>query len=63
VVEPWAAVICGLVSAPFVVFGDDLMDRLQIDDPAQVREEIVKTAVTGFIGLMKGWVLHFQMVC
>eukprot|EP00798_Chlamydomonas_sp_ICE-L_P027340 gene27340-biopygen3185 len=34
VVEPWAATICGLLAAPSVVYGDVLMDRLQIDDPA-----------------------------
>mmetsp|Transcript_13091 Transcript_13091/g.32025 ORF Transcript_13091/g.32025 Transcript_13091/m.32025 type:complete len:322 (-) Transcript_13091:129-1094(-) len=34
VVEPWAALLCGLVAGVLAVYGEDLLDWLQIDDPA-----------------------------
>ncbi|GAX83671.1 hypothetical protein CEUSTIGMA_g11096.t1 [Chlamydomonas eustigma] len=34
VVEPWAAIICGVIAAPCVVYGEVLQEWLQIDDPA-----------------------------
>ena len=30
VVEPWAAIICGVFAAPMVVFGEVLLDRLKV---------------------------------
>lgn len=33
IITPWAAIICGAVSAPIYLYGDALMERLQIDDP------------------------------
>ncbi|MEW5304700.1 MAG: hypothetical protein WDW36_007293 [Sanguina aurantia] len=33
VVEPWAAVICGVVAAPCYVYGEVLMEHLRVDDP------------------------------
>jgi ammonia channel protein AmtB len=33
VIEPWAGIIAGAVSAPIYLYGDELMDYLQIDDP------------------------------
>jgi Amt family ammonium transporter len=32
-VDPWAAVVVGLVAAPVVLFGVELLDKLHIDDP------------------------------
>ena len=32
-VEPWAAIIIGLVAGAVIVFGVELLDRLRIDDP------------------------------
>ncbi|KAG1673174.1 hypothetical protein FOA52_015285 [Chlamydomonas sp. UWO 241] len=34
VVEPWAAVICGAIAAPCVVYGEQLLIRFKVDDPA-----------------------------
>ncbi|MCH7699295.1 MAG: ammonium transporter [Chloroflexi bacterium] len=45
VVEPWAAVIIGLIAAPVVIFGIEGLDRLGIDDP------IGAVAVHGFAGI------------
>ncbi|MEW5318528.1 MAG: hypothetical protein WDW38_009744 [Sanguina aurantia] len=33
VVEPWAAIICGVVAAPCYVYGEVLMEHLRVDDP------------------------------
>ena len=33
VIAPWAAVICGGLAAPVFVYGEDLLERLHIDDP------------------------------
>ncbi|KAL6751395.1 putative ammonium transporter [Haematococcus lacustris] len=54
VVEPWAAVLCGSLSAPWVVLGDDLMDRLQIDDPCQAFPMHGMAGIWGmlFVGLL-----------
>ena len=32
-VEPWAAVVIGVVAGAIIVFGVDMLDRLRIDDP------------------------------
>jgi len=35
VVTPWAAVVCGIVAAPVIVYGEVLMEWLKIDDPVR----------------------------
>ena len=32
-VDPWAAVVIGLIAGPIIVFGVELLDNLKIDDP------------------------------
>ena len=45
VVDPWAALVIGLIAAPVVIFGIEGLDRLRIDDP------IGAVAVHGFAGV------------
>ena len=45
VVDPWAAIVIGLIAAPIVIFGIEALDRLRIDDP------IGAVAVHGFAGI------------
>jgi Amt family ammonium transporter len=45
VVDPWAAVLIGLIAAPIVIFGIEALDRVGIDDP------IGAVAVHGFAGI------------
>ena len=45
VVEPWAAVVIGLVAAPIIVGGVAGLDRLRIDDP------VGAVSVHGFAGI------------
>lgn len=33
VVEPWAALICGAVAGVIYIYGEQLMEKLEIDDP------------------------------
>jgi len=35
VVEPWAAVVCGVVASFIAIYGDVLMEKLKIDDPVR----------------------------
>jgi len=35
VVTPWAAVVCGVVAAPVLVYGEVAMEMLKIDDPVR----------------------------
>jgi Amt family ammonium transporter len=44
-VDPWAAVIIGLIAAPIVIFGIEALDRLGIDDP------VGAVSVHGFAGV------------
>ena len=44
-VDPWAAVIIGLVAAPIVIFGIEMLDRLGVDDP------VGAISVHGFAGV------------
>ena len=44
VVDPWAAILIGLIAAPIVMFGIEALDRVGIDDP------IGAVAVHGFAG-------------
>ncbi len=45
VVDPWAAVVIGLIAAPIVIFGIEALDRARVDDP------IGAVAVHGFAGV------------
>jgi Amt family ammonium transporter len=45
VIDPWAAVVIGLIAAPIVIFGIEGLDRLKIDDP------IGAVTVHGFAGV------------
>jgi Amt family ammonium transporter len=45
VVDPWAAVVIGLVAAPIVLIGVEGLDRLKVDDP------VGAVSVHGFAGL------------
>ena len=45
VVDPWAAILIGLIAAPIVMFGIEALDRVRIDDP------IGAVAVHGFAGV------------
>ncbi len=44
-VDPWAAVIIGLVAAPIVIFGIEALDRIGVDDP------VGAISVHGFAGV------------
>ncbi len=44
-VDPWAAVVIGLVAAPVVLFGVELLDKLKVDDV------VGAVSVHGFCGL------------
>ena len=43
-VDPWAAVVIGLIAAPIVMLGVELLDKLRIDDP------VGAVSVHGFAG-------------
>ncbi len=45
VVDPWAAIVIGLIAAPVVIFGIEALDRARVDDP------IGAVAVHGFAGV------------
>ena len=45
VVDPWAAIIIGLIAAPIVIFGIEALDRVRVDDP------IGAVAVHAFAGV------------
>lgn len=44
-VDPWAAVVIGLIAAPIVLVGVELLDKFRIDDP------VGAVSVHGFAGL------------
>jgi hypothetical protein len=54
VVEPWAAIICGTVSGLMVYLGGELLEWLQIDDPAEAFPIHGFSGVWGvlFVGLL-----------
>ncbi len=45
VVDPWAAVVIGLIAAPIVMIGVEVLDRLGVDDP------VGAVSVHGFAGI------------
>jgi Amt family ammonium transporter len=45
VVDPWAAVVIGLIAAPIVMIGIEALDRLGVDDP------VGAVSVHGFAGI------------